>query len=518
VEDARRLEAARPWLAAALLIVATVACSFRAYLYFSTDEHFSIVEFAGVKLGWSRTTDLPWDYAGAIRPWLQPSLYFLVAKVAHALGVDSHFHQVALFRLATGLFCCGAYVALATRNAPELRRDALLLAFLPYVFTRTSAEALGGGLLVLAWLAYFPSARAGEDARTPAPEDRRWFLAGALFGLAFDVRPQTALFAVGLFAWSLVHERERSARGWTALCLGGACALGALVLVDRWGYGRWVVSPYRYFVANIIDGMASSFGTSPFYAYAYLPLENAFAPLALYAILVTILAAVRNPRHPAVWAVGLFIAVHSAIPHKEDRFLLPVAPFVAVLLPLAFRGSESERTRRWLERLKRFGRFASVAGAVSLGWMLVAPYGNCNVGTERFIELHADRLAPVVVIEPPGWRFVRQPSYERQPWFEFTSADELPAALQQSRLLYVVAYDSPLEAGRCPSETLHGRCVRAWSEFPIGGSEAHDRWLARVEAVQEWLRRRFDPHRPGHPTFYAVYEFFPSAPGPPSNG
>ena len=273
------------------------------------------------------------------------------------------------------------------------------------------------------------------------------------------------------------------------------------------------MSPYGYFVANLLEGVAKSFGTSPFYAYFYLLLQNPFAPLALYCEAVAIVAVVRNPRHPLAWAVAAFVLAHAAIGHKEDRFLFPLFPFLVVLFPLAFR--PSTRSAGALRALRSFGAFGHAAGAVALGYMLLVPYGNSNIGTARAIERSARPDNPVLVVEGSGRVFARQRFYERAPWTVIGEADAVPASLAGQRVVHLVADDVPLPPGACPAANLHGSCVRRWSEFPGEDHDTHDRWLAFFESIQERLRARFAPDAKPHASWYAVYDFYPSAdPGP----
>ncbi len=507
------------WALAAL----TVACAFRAYLFFQTDEHFSIIEYTALKLGWSRAEQLSWEHAAAIRPWVQPALYFVIAKLGLLFGLDSRFLFVALFRLFTGALSVVAYVGLCTwskRSQPPGASIAVssrftspyLLPFLPYLFTRTSAEALSGTLLAFAWIAHFPRGSEPSTECAPATLPRHALLAGFLFGLAFDVRPQTAIFAVAVVLWTLIHHR-RPLLWWASLAAGGLAALALLLVVDRWGYGFWVLSPYRYCVVNLVQGKAASYGTDPFYAYAYLLLTNPFALLVAYCLLVLVIAIKKHPRHPASWAVAAFVLVHSVIAHKEDRFLFPMVPFLAVLIPMAFSESRSGGTRG-RDALRRFGHVGHATGGLALAAMLVEPYGNSNTGLARELERWGRRDVPVLVVESLDRTIARQPVYERAPWITVASRAPVPDAIGRLPLVYVVAYDLPLGPGECPSPKLRGRCVRRWSEFPIRDIDAHDRWLTRAEAGQEWLRSHFAPSKPAHPTWYGVFEWSPAKEGP----
>ena len=514
------------------LAALTVACAFRAYLFYQTDEHVSIVELVSFKLGFTPTELLTWEYTAAIRPWVLPFAYWVIANVARFFGVDSRFLYVSIFRLATGALCVVAYLRLwrnttaprgegqpraaASDVSPRPRPlvslpSALVLPFLPYLFTRTSAEAVSGALLALAWVSHFPAGRHG--ATPSSPTGGSGLVAGLLFGLAFAVRPQTAIFAVALFIWTLIFER-RSRTWWCGLIGGGGFALVILVLCDRWGYGRWVLSPVRYFVENLVDGRAAAFSTAPFYAYATLLLANPCAPVVGYCIAVVAIAMVRHPRHPATWAVGAFILVHCILGHKEDRFLFPMSPMLAVFVPLAFEGA-SPRLARWGALLASFGRVTYVLGFVAIGWVIIAPYGNCNTGLARAIEKAGRRDVPVVMIATHGRGIARQPFYERQPWFAVGEGAAIPAPMLARGFAYVVSDDLANGPEACPTPNLHGRCTRLWSEFPLD-EPAHSRWLARAEEGQEWLRSRFAKSSAAHPTWAAVYEFRPEH-GPPDH-
>ncbi len=496
------------------LVALTIGCAFRAYLFYQTDEHTSIVEFVSVKLGFTPTELLTWEYPKAIRPWVLPFAYYLIARLARFLSVDSRFLCVALLRLGTGALCVFAYARLWRSSTASAHArggvfaanlpSALVIPFLPYLFTRTTAEAVSGALLALAWVSYFPAGARNPARASPGP--RSGLVVGLLFGLAFAVRPQTAIFAVGLFLWTLVFER-RGRTWWLALTSGGVLGLAVLLLCDRWGYGRWVLTPVRYFVENLVDGRAAAFSTAPFYAYTTLLLENPCAPVVLYCMVVVAIAMVRNPRHPATWAVGAFVLVHCLLGHKEDRFLFPMAPMLAVFVPLAFEGA-SPRLARWGARLGAFGRVTYVLGFVAIGWMIISPYGNCNTGLSRAIEATGRRDVPVIMVATHGRSIARQPFYERQPWYAVSEDQPIPAHMLAAGFAYIVTDDLPLDEGACPTANLQGTCRRIWSEFPFEEPE-HRKQLTRAEAGEEWLRAHFAPKSAPHPTWAAVYEFRP---------
>jgi phosphatidylinositol glycan class B len=104
-----------------LLAVLTAVSAVTSVTIFHPDEHFQTVEFASLKLGFTAASELPWEYAARLRPWLQPALYTLIAKGALALGGTSRFVLLGLFRAATALFSFVAFRSCSSSNALRAR-------------------------------------------------------------------------------------------------------------------------------------------------------------------------------------------------------------------------------------------------------------------------------------------------------------------------------------------------------------------------------------------------------------
>jgi hypothetical protein len=141
---------------------------------------------------------------------------------------------------------------------------------------------------------------------------------------------------LGSYLWFYRPPRKQFA--WILL---GACipilAAGALDWVT-WG------SPFQSVIAfvrvNLVEGVASGHGVSPWFAYIGLFWKNV-GPVACTGIAVAwalsarlgTFVMVRQDR--LILASSLFYAVfHSLIGHKEIRFLLPVFPAVFYFLAL----------------------------------------------------------------------------------------------------------------------------------------------------------------------------------------
>ncbi len=67
------------------------------------DEHFQIIEFAGLKLGLTEKTNLPWEFDCEMRPALQPFVVFSIYKAAALTGITNPFHISFVVRLLSAM-------------------------------------------------------------------------------------------------------------------------------------------------------------------------------------------------------------------------------------------------------------------------------------------------------------------------------------------------------------------------------------------------------------------------------
>jgi phosphatidylinositol glycan class B len=393
-------------LARSLRIVGalTLLSALTSATFFHPDEHFQVVEFAGLKLGFTAPEVLPWEYAARIRPWLQPALYTLLAKPLVALGFGHRAALLTLFRLVTGALSVAAMAHLSGVAVRELPRESMrrafaawlpLFGFLPYLFVRTSSEALSGACLASA-VAFAWDARAFTK--------RHAFACGALLGLAFEARFQSAFASVGLVAWlAIVRRAEPSRLG--AVVAGGLGVVVLAAFVDAWGYGAWCFPPLAYVRENVLHGVADTFGREPLWAYPLLVVVNVFAPAALVAVAALPIAAWRFPRHVVVWSAVPFFVAHSTVAHKEERFLFPLVFLVPALAALAFGGPDAK------PRTTRLVRGALVASIPAMLAHLAHP-----IGFRAQLRFVAEASAL------PEGSVVRVPAGVDVPWYPFLAA------------------------------------------------------------------------------------------------
>ena len=420
----------------AALLVATCVTAWFSDAYFHVDEYFQVLELARKKLDPASVAELPWEHTERIRPWLQPLLYWTLGR---ALGIRDVFALAFVSRLVTGLANVGAVALWLRTTGPwfeegEARRFHLrlttLAGFLPYLFVRTSSESSSMVALTVALAVALEGAApvredSGDiDERTwsvPALErPRRTFLVGVLFGVAFELRFQTAFVPAGFAAWLLLRTSLPRARVLRVLAIAGAgiaLVVAGAALVDRWGYGAWTFPPWSYLRVNVFEGVAKQYGTYPPFAYLWMLPANVFFPVVAVLILLLILAWARLPWHPLTWATLPFVLVHNLLSHKEERFLFPLAIVALTLAALAItpRASVRRRTRSdvvaervWAWRRGWLGKlvagwstaFALLLAFYPLGW-------NHHVRFFRALhdrfgdEVHATALPDVELFVPP---------------------------------------------------------------------------------------------------------------------
>jgi phosphatidylinositol glycan class B len=337
IVTARLTGSTRLWIALSLAFhLVAAACSVGFYHY---DEHFQILEPVSFLLGRTPAQALPWEFPAEIRPWLQPLLLYGIARLCRALGVDDPFLWAWVFRLLSALAGWVA-VVLMVRAAglwfpdPYRRWAAALTAllwFLPFQHARTSSESWGGIAFFLGLGLWLLGERPGAAPR-PMPAGTGLCI-GVLWGLSFHFRYHMAIAILSVLAWAWFVGRRR----WQSLApvaVGLLVAAGAGLCIDRWGYGHWTWTPWRYLVVNLVEGASARFGTHPVWHYVTKVFLLGPPPLSLAFLVFPLIAFVYRPWHLLTWTVVPFVVVHSLIGHKEIRFLWPLSLALPALVVL----------------------------------------------------------------------------------------------------------------------------------------------------------------------------------------
>ena len=141
---------------------------------------------------------------------------------------------------------------------------------------------------------------------------------GAAFSIASGMTWIFTILAAGVITFIVWFARRIRSIAW-ALVFG---------LLDRLTWGGWFHSAVAYWRYNWVQGRGALFGASP-PGYYLRVLWTSMPSIAVVMVPAVLLGALRAPA--LATTVALFVAVHSAIPHKELRFILPVLPAAMAL-------------------------------------------------------------------------------------------------------------------------------------------------------------------------------------------
>ncbi len=310
--------------------------------YHHYDEHYQILEWAGLKLGITPQDQLAWEYPAQIRSWFQPAFAFLIGRGLQTLGVFDPFWVSCLLRTTFALLgwlttvglvrCCEFWFP-----DPKIRKGAILATclawFVPYLHARYSSENgaqiffLLGMLPLIQWVAQSKRTASGQPG----------FLTGALWGMAFQCRFHAGFLIFAAVLWLGVYARPW--RSLLAKVAGGFLLVTLLGLaIDRWGYGQWVFPAIGYFKVNVLQGKANEWGVAPFWWY----FERYFIlapPLSSLLLVGLVLCWGFARKFSLSWVTFCFVLAHSFVSHKEVRFLFPVLPLTPVMAFMAIQKS-----------------------------------------------------------------------------------------------------------------------------------------------------------------------------------
>ncbi len=324
---------ASPWTserAAALVLWTALAAgaALRAWLALTDagiywpDEIYQSLEPAH-RLVWGRGL-VAWEFASGARPWTLPALVALPWALLRLVGVSSPSLYIPVVKLL--------FAAVGVATAWAVARLARALSAGPL------AAATAGALWALAAPAIYFSPRGLQEPLSALPltlgllfawpaaaSRRRRLLGAALLGSAVLLRLQDAVMCVGFLVVLLARGQRRA-----ALEALGVFALAALTLglLDWVTWGHPFQSAFVNLRFNVVEGGGSLWGTS---GASYYPRVLWRSMPEVTAVLV-LGGALGARRAPGLCALILaFIALHSLVPHKELRFILPVLPAWAAL-------------------------------------------------------------------------------------------------------------------------------------------------------------------------------------------
>jgi len=264
---------------------------------------------------------ITWEYRYGIRSWLVPLLLSAPMALGGWLAPDSGLYLMLpkLMLVLISLIAVPATAALGRRLSPAHGLMAALVAATWVEFALFGTQALTEAIaapLVLAGAALLY----GNERKAPAA----FAAAGALLALAAVLRFQ---YAPSIAVFVLLRCRA-DLTAWRWIVTGAAAVLVAAGAVDlavgQMPFG-WMIENVRQ---NIVEAKSHGYGVS---GPGFYPAAMA-AAWGLLMLPILALALVGARHFPALLGMAIAnIAIHSAIAHKEYRFILLSALVIVVL-------------------------------------------------------------------------------------------------------------------------------------------------------------------------------------------
>jgi phosphatidylinositol glycan class B len=108
------------------------------------------------------------------------------------------------------------------------------------------------------------------------------------------------------------------------LSVAGIFAMVFCVFLDCKLYGQFELTPVNYYISNIIQHKAASWGIKPWWYYFYFFIVQTIPPIGVILLVFFLIGLYKKPKNVFVWCIIPFLIAHFFVDHKEMRFLFPM--------------------------------------------------------------------------------------------------------------------------------------------------------------------------------------------------
>jgi phosphatidylinositol glycan class B len=446
--------------------------------YYHADEHYQIIEFAGAKLGTNSANEQAWEFEAASRQTIQPAIAFVIFSVLDFFHISDPYTKSFILRLLTAitaLLVIRFFIRTMLSSIHERYKNIFIflsyfLWFVPAVNVRFSSETWSGLMFLLA-VAMLHTNRIHDK--------NRYFIFGLIAGFGFLFRFQTVFLFLGLIIWLLVIQRI-TIKNILQIAFAGLLVQLVGVLIDFWFYGRFVLTTWEYFRMQIVEDIASEFGTEAWYFYLIKLLTASFWPFGILIALSLIFVLARSPRNWLVWSIFPFLLVHSIIPHKEVRFLLPLVNLLPYLLVFGLQNLDRLKFKPIVSRLLKplqltILTLLIILNFIALAAMSLKPSGNGKMQISQFIAdtfrdkplllIHCSWSSPYNPFESVPTKFYQRNNVEE---FRIISLCQLnDSLLSDSKENLLVLREIELKSQRCQKIFQNFETVELKRSIPV---------------------------------------------------
>ncbi len=380
------------------------------------DDHFLVIEPAQ---SWVDGADYNNWLPSANNPNVHPSghslfypgLHYLLFRVLEFFGMNepqSKMYVVRLLHAAWSMIIVYLGYKIALRKGGERAANLCgwllaLLFFMPMLSVRNLVEfTCIPPLLMATWMAI-----KNENRFKPAP----FILSGILLSVAFSIRFQTLLFVGGFMLVFLLQKKWKE-----FLFIGFGFLAGLAViqfLTDILIWRKPFVELIEYIRYNIEN--AETYNTQKWYNYLLLIGGILIPPVSIFLLF----GFTRSwKKHLLLFLPSfIFFVFHSSFPNKQERFILPVIPFIIILGSIGWIAflSQSEFWKRNLKLYRACWIFFIVLNTIPLLFITVAYSHRSRVESMVYLSTKKD-LNNILIEESCHDYFTMPPRFYSKQW------------------------------------------------------------------------------------------------------
>lgn len=319
------------------------------------DDHFIVIESSG---SWAAGHDynewLPGsqgNHGPTGHNMFYPGLHFLFFTFLNWIGVSDPQSKMLVVRmLHAGLSLITVYLGYRIVETLDGKKSArlagLLLAvfwFMPWMSVRNLVEMTCIPFLMAGFWMVIRKKQSGKIFLS-------WLLAGIFFGIAVNLRPQTALFPLCI---GLIYLFQKKWNELLAISIGSVFCFSAIQGgIDFYLWGAPFVELLEYVKVNIAD--RDLYITLPWYNYFLTILGLLVPPVSVFLFF----GFIRKWKQQFIifFPCILYFIVHSAFPNKQERFILPMIPFFIIVGSIGW--VEFVRYSKFWSRNKRLATYS----------------------------------------------------------------------------------------------------------------------------------------------------------------
>lgn len=294
------------------------------------DDHFLVLEAAQSWVDgydynhWLPSSDNP-ERQPQGHPYFYVGIHYLLLKIQTLMGFTNPQRKLYIIRLLHALWSLlivyfGFKIAYKKSNLNVASWVGVALSlywFFPFLSVRNLIEvACIPPLVVATWLVV------KNDEKLTM---KSAMLVGVMLALAFSIRFQSILFSAGFgLALVLLRTHFKYLILVTVGFLVTACI--TLGIPDIYVWGKPFVEFMAYVQYNIDN--ATVYGVDVWYMYISIVLGILIPPVSILLLFGYLKNWKKEPL--LFWPTFLFFIFHNYFPNKQERFILPVVPFIII--------------------------------------------------------------------------------------------------------------------------------------------------------------------------------------------